>query len=229
MATHHQEPYAPPRGTTAVAAPPPPVSCLDAITPADLAAVPRLQRLWQAAQTRGWIGDSDADWFTVVTAAQHALRVGYNPGGLFVAVLRQHAWHLLTQADEDAARQVLRAAHGPLTASERAIFRQVFGRHAAGPPGLQVPPLSHTAQCAREALRLCQAARWAGDPFTVVKAAEPAWTRARWEAARAELEQWQLLQQVANARQRERHASAPPDDELEVDTTAGEHDGDYEP
>jgi hypothetical protein len=145
------------------------------------------------------------DWLTVVTAAQHALRVGHNPGGLFVAVLRQRAWHLLTQADEDAAQQVLRAAHGPLTASERVILRQVFGRHAAGPP---VPPLSQAAHCAREALRLCQAARWSGDPFTVVKAAEPAWTRVRWDAALAELEQWQLRQQLANAQHQQALARA---------------------
>jgi hypothetical protein len=203
-----------------MAPPPPPSSCLHAITPADLAAVPHLQRLWHAAQARGWLGGSDADWLTVVTAAQHALRVGHNPGGLFVAVLRQRAWHLLTQADEDAARQVLRAAHGPLTTSERAILHQVFGRGGASPPGPQVPPLSHAAHCAREALRLCQAARWAGDPFTVVKAAESAWTRARWEAACAELEQWQLLQQVANAQQREKHVPAPPDHAPELNATA---------
>jgi hypothetical protein len=172
----------------------------------DLADVARLRALWQHAQARGWLGGSEADWLTCVTTAQHALRVGQNPGGLFVAVLRQQAWHLLTQADEDAARQVLRAAHGPLTASERAILRQVFGQPAAGPPGLPVPPLSHAAHCAREALRLCQSARWAGDPFTVVKAAEPAWTRARWEAALAELEQSHLLQQVANAQQQRVHA-----------------------
>jgi hypothetical protein len=151
------------------------------------------------------VGGSDADWLTVVTVAQHALRVGSNPGGLFVAVLRQRAWHLLTQADEDAARQVLRAAHGPLTNSERAILRQVFGRGVAGPPWPQVPPLSHAAQCAREALRLCQSTRWSGDPFTVVKATEPAWTRARWETALAELDQYHLLQQVANAQQQRMH------------------------
>jgi hypothetical protein len=40
----------------------------------------------------------------------------------------------------------------------------------------------------------------------VVKAAEPAWTRARWEAALAELEQSHLLQQVANAQQQRVHA-----------------------
>jgi hypothetical protein len=221
----------PAQGLTAVSsiAPPPLVPCLDAITPADLADVPRLQHLWQAAQARGWIGGSDADWFTVVTAAQHALRVGHNPGGLFVAVLHQRAWHLLTQADEDAARQTLRAAHGSLTPAERTILHQLFGGGAREPPPPHVPPLSLDAQCAREALRLCQAARWQGDPFTVVKAAEPAWTQARWEAAHAELAQWQLLQQVANARQRVQHAPAPPDDEPAAEVTAGEHDGDDDP
>jgi hypothetical protein len=198
---------------------------LEAITPRDLADVARLRALWQQFQARGWLGGSDADWLTVVTAAQHALRVGSNPGGLFVAVLRQHAWHLLTQADEDAARQVLRAAHGPLTTSERAILRQVFGPGGTGPPGPQVPPLSHAAQCAREALRLCQSARWSGDPFTVVKAAESAWTRAHWEAALAELEQYHLLQQVANAQQQRAQAqTAVPEAEQAVaaESTAAE-------
>jgi hypothetical protein len=36
--------------------------------------------------------------------------VGRSPGGLFVTVLRQQAWHLITQTDEDAALQVLHAA-----------------------------------------------------------------------------------------------------------------------
>jgi hypothetical protein len=174
----------------------------------DLADIARLRDLWQHAQACGWVGGSEADWLTVVTAAQHALRVGHNPGGLFVAVLRQCGWHLFTQADEDAALQVLRAAHGPLTTSERTILRRLFGREAVSPPAPQVPPLSHEAQCAREALRLCQSARWSGDPFTVVKAAELAWTRARWEAALAELEQCHLLQQITNAQQRRAQAHA---------------------
>jgi hypothetical protein len=143
-----------------------------------------------------------------VTAAQHALRVGHNPGGLFVAVLRQQAWHLLTQADEDAARQVLQAARGPLTASERQVLRRVFGRGKETLPRATVPPLSLEAQCAREALRLCQTARWQDDPFLAVHAADPAWTRGRWEAARAELEQWQICQQLANAQHQQALARA---------------------
>lgn len=183
------------------AAPPPPAPALQAITPADLAALPCLQRLWQDAQARGWIGGSEADWLTLVTVAQHALRVGHNPGGLFVAVLRQQAWHLLTQADEDAA-------HSPLTASERQVLHQLFGRGKEALPRAVVPPLSLDAQCAREALRLCQTARWQEDPFLAVHAADPAWTRGRWDAARAELEQWQLRQQLANAQHQQALARA---------------------
>jgi hypothetical protein len=140
--------------------------------------------------------------------AQHALRVGHNPGGLFIAVLRQQAWHLLTQADEDTARQVLRAAHGPPTARERQVLHRLFGRGQAALTCATVPPLSREAQCVREALRLCQTARWQDDPFLAVHAADPTWTRDRWDAASAELEQWQLRQQLANAQHQKALARA---------------------
>jgi hypothetical protein len=52
----------------------------------------------------------------------------------------------------------------------------------------------------------------------VVKAAEPTWTPACWERALAELEQWHLLQQLANAQQQWAQARAWGNDQVRIDT-----------
>jgi hypothetical protein len=74
----------------------------------------RVLALGVQARARGWLTGSEADQLHVVAAAVHARRVGHEPGALFVALLRDRRWEVLTQKDEDTARGWLRdSCYGP--------------------------------------------------------------------------------------------------------------------
>jgi len=81
---------------------------------ADLSDVARLLALHQHALARGWLQGGEAAQLNVVAAAVHARRVGDTPCRLFVALLRDQRWEVITQEDEDQARRLLRVARdGP--------------------------------------------------------------------------------------------------------------------
>ena len=85
------------------------------MTLADLSDVSRLLALHQQAMARGWLHGGEAAQLTIVAAAVHARRVGQAPCRLFVALLRDQRWEVITQQDEDQARALLRAHRdGPL-------------------------------------------------------------------------------------------------------------------
>jgi hypothetical protein len=139
---------------------------------------------------RGWVTWSEADRLNVVAAAVHARRVGQAPCRLFVALLRDRRWEVITQEDEDTAHRWLREqAYGPR-------------RPAMPAAGTPVPavPLSDDAHFAHLAQQVLRAHGWRDDPLLLVKRQYPEWTRVRWEQAQAELTQWRLLQAQANAR-----------------------------
>src|SRR5437879_6145033 len=60
------------------------------------------------ARARGWLRGGEAEQLDVVAAAVHARRVGQAPCRLFVALLRDQRWEVITQEDEDQARRLLR-------------------------------------------------------------------------------------------------------------------------
>jgi hypothetical protein len=164
---------------------PPPT--LRELTLADLGDVGRLLALHQQARARGWLRGGEAEQLNVVAAAVHARRVGQAPCRLFVALLRDRRWEVITQADEDQAHRLLREqADGP---------RRRLGPLAARP----AMPLSADARVVLLAPQVLRQAGWHGEPFLGVKLQDPTWTRARWEHAQAELMQWRLRQ--AQARQ----------------------------
>ena len=70
--------------------------------------VARLLALHQHAIARGWLQGGEAAQLNVVAAAVHARRVGDAPCRLFVALLRDQRWEVITQEDEDQARRLLR-------------------------------------------------------------------------------------------------------------------------
>jgi hypothetical protein len=149
--------------------------------PEDLGDLARLEALRQQAIARGWLRRCEADQLNFVAVAVHARRVGDNPCALFVVLVRDQHWAVLTQEDEDRARTLLREhATGPR-------------RQAATVPAPE-RTLSDDARFVRLAMQVLRQAGWLGDPFLPVKRQYPAWTRARWEAAQAELAQWQLGQ-----------------------------------
>ena len=77
----------------------------------DLRSPGRLEQLWAQALGRGWVRGSDAERLNFFASAAHATRVGEkNPPGLFVAVVRRGLWRVLSQADEERGRALLREA-----------------------------------------------------------------------------------------------------------------------
>jgi hypothetical protein len=156
----------------------------------DLRDVGRVLALGEQAQARGWITGSEADRLNVVAAAVHARRVGQEPCRLFVALLRDRRWEVITQEDEDTAWGGLRDyLYGPAPREQP----------AAATPASAVP-LSDDARFVDLAQRVLRQAGGRGVPFLAVKLQYPEWTRQRWEHAQAELEQWRLQQAQANAR-----------------------------
>jgi hypothetical protein len=162
------------------------------VTLADLRDVGRVLALGEQARARGWVTGSEADRLNVVAAAVHARRVGRDACRLFVALLRDRRWEVITQEDEDTARGGLRDyLYGPAPREQPA---------AAAPPPVPGEPLSDDARFVDLAQRVLRQAGWRGAPFLAVKLQYPEWTLQRWEHAQAELTQWRLQQAQANAR-----------------------------
>lgn len=161
------------------------------VRPADLGDVGSLLALWAQAQQRGWVTGSAADRLHVVAAAVHARRIGQAPCRLFVALLRDRRWEVITQDEEDTACAWLRTSlDGPAHRAEP---------EPVAPPPARVVPRSKDADVV-DALQRGLPPAWRDRPFLALKLQDPTWTRARWEQAQAELTQWRLLQAQANAR-----------------------------
>ncbi|MGE3537361.1 MAG: hypothetical protein AB7N91_07980 [Candidatus Tectimicrobiota bacterium] len=179
----HQPPQAsvPACMRTSTRLPPP---TLRDVTRVDLSDVGRLLALHQQAMARGWLRGGEAAQLTVVAAAVHARRVGQEPCRLFVALLRDQRWEVITQEDEDKALAILREHRdGPLR------------RHAAAACAPEADAtLSDDARFALLAPQVLRQAGWRGEPFLGVKLHDPTWTRARWDRAQAALAQWQQAQ-----------------------------------
>ena len=156
-----------PAKTSAASTPP----SLSDVVPADLRDITRLEALRQQAIRRGWLTGCDADRLNFVAAAVHARRIGATPCALFVAVVREQRWELITQEDEDQARALLRERDaGP-------------ARHVAAP----TRGLSEDARFVRGVQQVLRQVSWQEDPFVAIAAKYPEWTRTRWDAALAEL------------------------------------------
>jgi len=152
----------------------------------DLGDVGRLLALHEQARARGWLRGGEAEQLNVVAAAVHARRVGQAPCRLFVALLRDRRWEVITQEDEDQARRRLREhADGPCRRSPQA------------PAAVPERSLSDDAHFVLLAPQVLRQAGWRGEPFLGVKLQDPTWTRARWEQAQAELTQWRVGQAQA--------------------------------
>jgi len=158
------------------------------VTVTDLGDVGRLLALHQQARARGWLRGGEAEQLNVVAAAVHARRVGQAPCRLFVALLRDRRWEVITQADEDQARRLLREhTDGPC-------------RRPPVPAAVPPMPLSDDARLVLLAPQVLRQAGWRGEPFLGVKLQDPTWTRARWEQAQVELTQWRVQQVQARRR-----------------------------
>src|SRR5215467_8852934 len=164
---------------------------LSHIVPEDLTNTSRLLALFEQAHTQGLIGKSDSERLTFLSLAEHAKVVGsHNPCGLFAELTRRKCWHFVTESDEDAAYRCLKQhLYGQLPPSVSAP-----ARITPAPP-----ELSKDAFMVRELQRELARQGWHGDIFAWVHQYDPAWSRARWERATAELAQVQATWQQANA------------------------------
>ncbi len=82
------------------------------IMEADLKDPSRLASLLAQARQRGWVGSCEADSLGVFAAAAHARRVAsHNQPGLFLWLVRERAWHVLSGYDDDVGRRMLRRMH----------------------------------------------------------------------------------------------------------------------
>jgi hypothetical protein len=80
------------------------------LTADDLQDDDRLREVHAALVEAGTLAANDRDLLWVFSAAEHALRVGDNPGGLFRATIANNRRDYVTADDEDAARRRLQPA-----------------------------------------------------------------------------------------------------------------------
>ena len=163
---------------------------LSHIVPEDLTDTSRLLTLFEQAHTQGLIGKSDSERLTFLSLAEHAKVVGsHNPCGLFAELTRRKCWHFVTESDEDAAYRRLK----------QHLYGQLSPRVSAPAYITPAPPeLSKDAFMVRELQRELARQGCHGDIFAWVHQYDPAWSRARWERATAELAQAQIAWQHAN-------------------------------
>jgi hypothetical protein len=151
------------------------------VLPEDLKDTGRLLELYQQALGLGLVTPSEWDRLRFVAAAEHARIIGTrNPCGLFVRLVRGGLLHFTTCDDQEAASVRLR--------------RHLYGPVQEGPAGLgrsvtrSVPELSADARLVDAVRAAAARARYRGDPFPLLKRAQPEWTRERWDMAVAELD-----------------------------------------
>jgi len=162
------------------------------VTLEDLRDVDRLLVLHQQARARGWVLEGAAERLNVVATAVHALRIGQEPCRLFVALLRDRRWEVITQEDEDRALRMVREHEG---GTRQRSAEQIV-------PAVFEVPLPDDGRFVLLAQQVLREAGWEGDAFLAVKMQYPTWTHARWEQAQRALEQWRMRQSDENARQR---------------------------
>jgi hypothetical protein len=157
---------------------------LAAVRSEDLSDATRMLELHRQAMVRGLVGPSEADRLKFCAVAEHARVVGtINPGGLFAVLVRRGWWHYATQGDEDAASARLkRHLHGDRKGG--VVLLPVVGTRPASPGRVAA---SADAALAREVLTALVRVGARSDPFPLVCAKDPSWTRERWDRALAEL------------------------------------------
>ena len=148
----------------------------------DLRQTDRLLQLYAQATHQGVLPRSEAARLQFVAAAEHALARGRNPGGLLAHLLRHQLWHVITQADEDAARRRLQPLP-PVGWAPVCVLPA-----AASGPGASAA-LSHDALVVQTLTTDLRQAGYPGPLFSLVQRHGylADWTRARWEQAVHEL------------------------------------------
>lgn len=84
------------------------------VQPMDLRSPTQLQALFRGAVQAGLVRPCPADELRFFAVAERATLLGTsNPAGFFASVVRSGSWHVISQRDEDAARQRLLPPEAP--------------------------------------------------------------------------------------------------------------------
>jgi hypothetical protein len=155
------------------------------IRPEHLRETSDILALYRQAVDAGLAGDSEAGRLDFIALAERARTRGSNPGGLLRWLLVHKRFDFITQADEDAAAERLRALHHGGKAERR--------RDEPKQPVRTDRKLTDDEKLVRACLRVAQD-RGIADPFWVLRQIKP-WTREQWDQAvqnyeLAELERW---------------------------------------
>ena len=148
----------------------------------DLVQMWRLLELFEEAIKRKLFHRTERELLLFISAAEHARVIGDdNPRGLFASMIwnrKDPKWAYVTQSDEDAAIQRIKAHFHPR--DERKL--------APRPERIVVKAeLSEDAKLV-QAARQVASKRRLSDPFRVIQQHHPEWTRDRYQAAAEEIE-----------------------------------------
>jgi len=77
------------------------------VVPADLTNPQRTAELFRQALHAGLVNDGPTNRLQFFAAAERAKRLGTNPGGFFVTILKKGLWKNIASCDEDGARREL--------------------------------------------------------------------------------------------------------------------------
>lgn len=146
------------------------------IRPEHLRTTGDLLDLYAQAVKAGLAEDCEAGRLDFLSLAERARARGHNPGGMLRWLLTHKRFDFITQADEDAAAQRLRAwRHGQAFA--RADAREFLPRTKP-----KARALTEDDKLVRACLQVA-AQRRIADPFWVARAVKPNWTRDEWDKA----------------------------------------------
>jgi|GEM_PF-5165831 len=154
---------------------------LGRLTEQDLRDTGRLLELYGHAVQLGWVGRSEHDRLMFVGMAEHALRWAHNPPGAFISNLKHERWLMVTNGDEERARQRLASWDHPAppkspAARPRPALSADARAYLALRPRLEGSPLRQSG----------------GTLYQIAKLNGLDWPESRWDAARAEAEAWEL-------------------------------------
>lgn len=145
----------------------------------------------EAGKLRAVGGKPAVDQLTFFAMAQRALEVGRNPAAVFATLVRDRRVNYVTNAQEDEAnRRFKRHLYGDTHRRTPTVPEAIARTRTPSP----YATISSDARVVAAVLSLAGRGKVPGDPFHALRRERPEWTRERWDAGHAELENARLEQ-----------------------------------
>lgn len=142
--------------------------------------------LYDQAVRLGTASPGDLGRLDFVSLAERAKRVSKTPPKLFAWLLQRQKHNFIAGRDEDRASLAIKAHQA------KTEFFSSWGRSTkkAEEPTMQTtkPRRSHDAVIVDAAIQISARINWPGEPFDMLRRDKPHWSRARWDAATAEID-----------------------------------------